>query len=113
MAHEICADFKGNFVSQFNMGEGKTSIVIPMGASKLANGRRLVRVIVLKPLLHQTLGILSKRLGGLINCPIYHFPFYRNTAIDTDVISCMEKMYSSCEQQHGIVVALPEHILLL
>ncbi|PGH16509.1 hypothetical protein AJ80_05194 [Polytolypa hystricis UAMH7299] len=107
----IFSDSKENTVLQLNMGEGKTSVITPMVASKLARGKCLVRVIVLKPLLQQSLNLLCHRLGRLINRPIYHIPFSRKTAINGQIVSTMEELYRECEQKQGIVIALPEHIL--
>ena len=47
-----------NAVMQLNMGEGKSSVIIPIVAAALADASRLVRVIVAKP--------QSKRMGA---CP--------------------------------------------
>ncbi|KAF9512309.1 hypothetical protein BS47DRAFT_1363216 [Hydnum rufescens UP504] len=40
-----------NSILQLNMGEGKSSVIVPMAAASLADGHKLVRVVVLKPLL--------------------------------------------------------------
>jgi hypothetical protein len=37
---------KGNIVLQLNMGEGKSSIIVPIVAAELADARKLVRVVV-------------------------------------------------------------------
>ena len=39
-----------NSILQLNMGEGKSSVIVPMAATMLANGRTLVCVVVLKSL---------------------------------------------------------------
>ena len=41
---------QGNTALQLNMGEGKSSVIVPMVAAALANGRELLRVVVLKSL---------------------------------------------------------------
>ncbi|KAK4442765.1 hypothetical protein QBC34DRAFT_479587, partial [Podospora aff. communis PSN243] len=53
-----------NSVLQTNMGQGKTSCIMPMAAASLADGKNLVRVIVPKALLLQTAHLLQSRLGG-------------------------------------------------
>ncbi|KAA8641674.1 uncharacterized protein ATNIH1004_011810 [Aspergillus tanneri] len=56
---------KSNSVLQLNLGQGKTSVIMPMVACPLANGRNLARLIVPKALLLQTAQIIQSRLGGL------------------------------------------------
>ncbi|KAF5002203.1 hypothetical protein FDECE_10694, partial [Fusarium decemcellulare] len=52
-------DSESNSVLQMNMGQGKTSCIIPMAAVALANKEQLVRVIVPKALLQQTAQLLQ------------------------------------------------------
>ena len=47
------------------MGEGKSSVIIPIAAAALADGKQLVRVIVPKALAVQMFDLLVARLGGL------------------------------------------------
>ena len=54
-----------NTVMQINMGEGKSSVIIPITAAALADGKQLVRVIVPKALTVQMFELLVARLGGL------------------------------------------------
>ncbi|EEP78506.1 predicted protein [Uncinocarpus reesii 1704] len=93
------------------MGEGKTSVITPMVVSKLADGKNLVRAIVLRPLLRQSINLLSHRLGGLMNRRIYHIPFDRKTEIGVSAVVGLAKIYTECKKEHGILISLPEHIL--
>ena len=52
---------------QVNMGEGKSSVIIPICAAAVANGCQLVHVIVPKALKTQMLQLLADRLGGLVS----------------------------------------------
>ena len=72
----ISQDSADNFVLQMNMGQGKSSVVIPMLVAQLANGKNLVRVVVPRPLLLQTAQLLQARLGGLIGRKVKHIPFF-------------------------------------
>jgi len=47
----ISPNTNANFVLQMNMGQGKSSVVIPMVVAQLANAKNLVRVVVPRPLL--------------------------------------------------------------
>ncbi|RDB23567.1 hypothetical protein Hypma_009273 [Hypsizygus marmoreus] len=60
-----------NTVLQLNMGEGKSSVIVPLISSCLADGERLVRVVVLKPLAQQMFQLLVLRLSGLANRRIF------------------------------------------
>ncbi|RYP92931.1 hypothetical protein DL770_000981 [Monosporascus sp. CRB-9-2] len=98
-------------VLQLNMGQGKTSCIIPMVASLLADGKNLVRVSVPKALLQQTAQLLHTRLGGLIGRNISHVPFSRRTQTKEDNIRLFQKLHRDIRDQHGILLTLPEHQL--
>ncbi|KAH7403218.1 hypothetical protein BKA64DRAFT_443813 [Cadophora sp. MPI-SDFR-AT-0126] len=100
-----------NSVLQMNMGQGKTSCIIPMVASVLADGRNLMRVIVPKSLLLQTAQLLHIRLGGLIGREIVHVPFSRKTPTDAGQIGIFRQLHDNVRKSSGIIIALPEHLL--
>jgi hypothetical protein len=70
---------ESNAVCQLNMGQGKTSCVIPMAATILADGKNLHRVVVTKHLMLQTAQLLHARLGGICGRQITHVPFSGKT----------------------------------
>ncbi|KAF8434572.1 hypothetical protein L210DRAFT_3649069 [Boletus edulis BED1] len=113
VAKEIISPLSAkNSVMQVNMGEGKTSVIIPICAAALADGNQLVRVMVPKALLPQTLQLLSDRLSGLVNKPVYHMTFFRNDAFATGVdLEHVYKFMSKCMDERGIVVMQPEDVL--
>ncbi|ATZ54876.1 hypothetical protein BCIN_11g01980 [Botrytis cinerea B05.10] len=98
-----------NSVLQMNMGQGKTSIIVPMVACKLANAERLVRIIVPKPLLMPTAQLLQARLGSLLGRSVLHVPFSRKTP--TDTVKRYFNLHKVALENSGIAIALPEHIL--
>lgn len=100
-----------NSVLQLNMGEGKSSVIIPMITAALANGNQIARLIVLKPLLNQTQTLLGQRLGELVDRRIYHVPFSRQTRLGSSGIEELIELYKECMREGGIFVTLPEHIL--
>jgi hypothetical protein len=102
---------ESNSVLQLNMGEGKSSVIIPMVAVALADGSRIARVITLKPLLRQTEYLLSQRLSGLVNRRLYHTPFSRKTSLNQDVVQDLQAIYEECKAKRGILLALPEQLL--
>ena len=108
-----------NTVMQVNMGEGKSSVIIPIAAASLADGKQLVRVIVPKPLTVQMFELLVARLGGLANRPIYHLPFSRTPECDLEgkVISLkidgLHKLVRQCVEERGVLLLQPEHVVSL
>ena len=102
-----------NTVTQVNMGEGKTSVIIPICAAALADGNRLVRVIVPKALIPQTLQVLTNRLCGLVDKPIYHLTFSRGDIKHIDKVRRLLTLAQECRKNGGVLVMQPEHVLSL
>ncbi|TQS35022.1 hypothetical protein Golomagni_04573, partial [Golovinomyces magnicellulatus] len=112
VARETISPTSGmNSVLQMNMGQGKTSCIMPMAAITLANGSNLARVIVPRALLDQTLHLFQTRLSGLVGREVKHIPFSRKLSktpdIATHYLSQLENTQKSC----GVLVTLPEHLL--
>ncbi|KAJ1300147.1 hypothetical protein OPQ81_011900 [Rhizoctonia solani] len=93
------------------MGEGKSSVIVPIIASSLADSSRLVRVVVLKPLWRQMFDLLVSRLSGLPNRRVYYLPFGRHINIDSSGAQKLRNLYEECMRDGGIFLAQPEHIL--
>ncbi len=104
---------KRNISLQLNMGEGKSSVIIPLVASTLANGSDLVRVVTLKPLSNQMFQLLVSRLSGLVNRPIFYVPISRNLRMNTSLVRTIKGLYERCIAEGGVLVVQPEHILSL
>lgn len=100
-----------NSIMQLCMGEGKTSVIVPIVAASLADGMKLVRVVVLKPLSGQMFQTLVQKLGGLVNRRIFFMPFSRGIAMGKREIEVVKQLYEDCMQSGGILLVQPEHIL--
>jgi hypothetical protein len=100
-----------NSVMQLNMGEGKSSVIVPMVAAALADGSRLARVIVAKPQSKQMFQMLVSKIGGLLNRRIYHMPFSRALQLSQTDATSISEMYQDCMMNGGILLLQPEHIL--
>ena len=110
IAMEMISPASGeNSVIQVNMGEGKSSVIVPIAAATLADGHRLVRVIVPKSLATQMMYLLVDQLGGLANRPVYPLPFSRSDS-DLEVVT---KILSKCVEECGILLFSPEDVLSL
>ncbi|TFK56544.1 hypothetical protein OE88DRAFT_1689641 [Heliocybe sulcata] len=112
VAQEMIRPSSGsNAVSQLNMGEGKSSVIIPFAASTLADRTKLVRVFVLKSLSKQMFQLLVERLTGLANRQIFYAPFSRSMTISATNVEQIQNLYQQCMKSGGILLAQPEHIL--
>jgi len=103
-----------NSVLQINIGSGKTSCIMPMAMSVLADGAQLARLIVPRALLSQTAQIMQARLSGLVGRDIIHVPFSRRTPTGpkaAGMIPLYSELHELARQRRGIVLAAPEHIL--
>lgn len=112
VAKEMMSPGSGaNSVMQLNMGEGKSSVIVPMLATALADGARLVRIVVLRSLLRQTEQVLMQRLGGLLGHRICHVPFSRKTTISHETIQGITGVFDDYRVHRGVMIVLPEEIL--
>ena len=102
-----------NAVMQLNMGEGKSSVIIPMVVANLANGACLVRVFVAKPQSRQMFQMLVAKLGGLLGRRVYHLPVSRSLKIGEAEADEIERMCLECMSEGGVLLVQPEHILSL
>jgi hypothetical protein len=100
-----------NSVCQVNMGEGKSSVIIPMLATVLADKTRLVRIVVAKPQSTQMLQVLVSKLGGLINRRVYYLPFSRELRLSTTEAKTVQALFQECMGSRGVILAQSEHIL--
>ncbi|PKS12562.1 hypothetical protein jhhlp_000770 [Lomentospora prolificans] len=100
-----------NAVMQLNMGEGKSSVIVPIVAAALADGKRLVRVIVAKPQSQQMLQMLTSKLGGLLNRVIFQMPFSRALRVTEGEVGAIHGLLEKCREVGGVLLVQPEHIL--
>ncbi|KAK5211702.1 hypothetical protein LTR41_003163 [Exophiala xenobiotica] len=100
---------RDNGLVLLGMGEGKTSVILPMVVTALANGSHLVRVVVLKPLANEMLRQLSRSLAGLCGRPVYYLPFSRSTVLTSETPHQLLDLYQECCQEEGVLLSLPEH----
>ncbi|CAI6080141.1 unnamed protein product [Clonostachys chloroleuca] len=102
---------KKNAVMQLNMGEGKSSVIVPIVAAALANGSNLVRIIVGKPQSRQMFEMLVSKLGSLMGRRVYHMPFSRSVRLTIGQAKFLQRHYQECQRQGGVLLLQPENIL--
>ena len=102
-----------NAVMQLNMGEGKSSVIVPIVAAALANKSCLIRVLVAKPQSRQMFQMLVSKLGGLLDRRVYHMPISRSLKFSINEARELERMCRECMSDGGVLLVQPEHILSL
>ncbi|KAF8834660.1 hypothetical protein BDN67DRAFT_873396, partial [Paxillus ammoniavirescens] len=114
IASEMISPQSGeNTALQLNMGEGKSSVIVPISVAALADGSQLVRVVVPKALRWQMFQLLVDRLGGLTNRRIYYLPFSRSLKICREQVDTLFEIVLECMREGGILVVQPDHLLSL
>ncbi|KAH6972826.1 hypothetical protein BKA56DRAFT_492395 [Ilyonectria sp. MPI-CAGE-AT-0026] len=100
-----------NSVLQMNMGQGKTSCIMPMAVAVLADKIFLCRLVVPRPLLLQTAQVIQSRIGGLVGRAVRHIPYYRRSTTKMDHLDLFQSIHQDMRSSGGVMLCLPEHIL--
>lgn len=100
-----------NSCLQLNMGGGKSSVILPMCASVLANRKQLVRVVVPRALLVQSSQVMQTKMGGLLDRPIRHVPYSRRTEDNMETVQAYSRLHEEILKRGGVMLCLPEHML--
>lgn len=102
-----------NATMQLNMGEGKSSVIVPTVAAALGDGSQLVRVIVTKPQFKQMHQTLVSKLAGMIGRQIYQLPISRDVlpGLDASAVNTIQNMVVECETNGGVLLVQPEQLL--
>ncbi|KAI6611586.1 hypothetical protein MCOR07_010215 [Pyricularia oryzae] len=86
------------------MGEGKSSVIVPLVVFLLADGTQLVRVIVAKPQSKQMLQMLLAKLGGLLDVHVFQLPFSRALRLDPAKVNDIAADLNRCMRKDGILL---------
>lgn len=100
-----------NATMQLNMGEGKSTVILPTVASYLADGSRLVCVIGTKPQAKELFRMLTSKLGGLMNHQVYQMPFSRSLKLTESDAHTIFNFLKKCSETGGVLLMQPEHLL--
>ena len=102
----------GNFVMQMNMGEGKTSVIVPMLALSLCSPcSSFVRIVVLKSLMTMNYQSLRSKLGGLLNRRIFPFVCRREMNFDEAQIKRIFDRFQQGLTRRDVLLTAPEYLL--
>lgn len=102
-----------NAVMQLNMGEGKSSMVIPILSASLADNSKLVQVFTGRHQFKQMMDTLTAALGGLMNRTVFLMPYNRESNLGSGEIDELRKMLIRCHKTGGVLLLQPEHQLSL
>jgi hypothetical protein len=101
-----------NIVMQMNMGEGKTSVILPMLALSLcSSSSSLVRIIVLKSLFPTNYQSLQYKLGGLLNRRVLPFACRRDMNFNNVQVNEIFHRLQQGLINRDIVLTSPEDVL--
>lgn len=100
-----------NAVMQLIMGEGKSSVIVPIVATVLSNGSQILRIIVPKPQAKQMYQMLVSKLSGLLDRPIFRMPFSRAVRMDENRAAVIRQLALQCMEDGGVMLVQPEHLL--
>ncbi|CAL8134250.1 unnamed protein product [Orchesella dallaii] len=104
-------DMSGNGVTQLNMGEGKTSVIVPMIVSEESSYvDRICRVTVLSSIFTTNFNLLAFTIGGLLNKRLYTVPCRRDYKI-FKFLPQIQQTYDECMKHNGVIMTLPEYRL--
>ena len=92
-------------ITQLQMGEGKTSVILPM----LCTRDKPTQIVVLKSLFHLNIEIKFK-LGYLINKQVFVLPCHRKIELDESKLQCLMSQYKSIVDQNQIILTTPEYL---
>ena len=116
--YELVTDFlkshqKGeSAVHQMIMGAGKTTVIGPLLALILADGKRLVTQVCPGPLLEMTRGEMRKKYSNIIPKRIYTLSFDRSSE-DSNSVGRLNRLYeklNNARKQRAIVCTTPEAV---
>lgn len=96
----------GSMCHQMIMGAGKTTVVTPLLALMLADGKSLVMQVVPHALLEFSRGVMREKFAAVVRKPVFTFSFDRSTPISRDLYLKLCKARDS----KAIVCATPTSV---
>ena len=87
LVNKLIASLKSgrSMCHQMIMGAGKTTVVTPLLALMLADGRSLVTQVVPHALLEFSRGVMREKFAAVVRKPVFTFTFNRGTEISRDL----------------------------
>lgn len=101
-------------ITQLNMGEGKTRVILPMLVLELARSDRFVRLHFLSQLIDEAYYYLHRHLtASLMGRRLLQLPFHRDVGLVPQDVLVIQDCLKRCMCARGAVLVTPEHRLSL
>ena len=101
-------------ITQLNMGEGKTRVILPMLAMYWKNSDNLVRFNFLSALLQEAGEYLHSVLSAtVLNIPVFSFPFNRDVKLTAESAEGLVWCLKHCLKTGAVILCSPEHRMSL
>jgi hypothetical protein len=100
-------------VQQMLMGQGKTTVVGPLLALILADGKQLVTQVMPTALLEQSRTVLRRCFSTIVPKRILTLQFDRSTDDDANVAEALFQKLDSARRMRAVVVSAPECVKAL
>ena len=104
---DIALNFKD--IMQLQMGEGKTSCILPMLAV-LPRISKICQIVVLKSLYHLNYDLLKYKIGYLLNKQVFTFPCHRLIKMTNTNVQFLLNQYKQCLNSHNVIITTPEYV---
>jgi hypothetical protein len=93
------------------MGAGKTTVIGPLLALILADGKSLVTQVVPSALLQMSRTVLRSRFSAIIVKPVHTLWFERTLDLmDSSPVKRLKEKLEWCRRERGVLVATPESV---
>ena len=101
-----------NAVMQLNMGEGKSSVIVPMLVASISRKEGFCpQVVVLSSLYPTNSQSLSSKLGNILGMRLLRLPFCRDLELTCDQINHLSEYLKEHKKQRGFLVSTPEQMM--
>lgn len=101
-------------VTQLNMGEGKTRVILPMLMTQISNSQSLIRLHVLSPLLSEAFYFFHHTLtASVLSTRICEIPFHRGILLSSKHATRMHEIMVRYQRKQNVILVAPEHRLSL
>lgn len=110
---EFCLRNPGK-ITQLNMGEGKTRVILPMLILDSSERNLLMRIHILSPLLSEAHDFLHHTItASILNRRFFRIPFHRDVKLTPSKAEKIMNCLIRCRDNGGALVIAPEHRLSL
>ncbi|XP_075242339.1 uncharacterized protein LOC142337127 isoform X1 [Convolutriloba macropyga] len=101
-----------NAVMQLNMGEGKSSVIVPMLICTVSLKHNVCpQVIVLGSLYPLNCNYLAAKMGGILNLALLQLPFCRDLQLRANDVDKLSEEILALKKRRGFIVSTPEQIM--